>query len=90
MFKYLILFMLSQLGCTGTAAFAEDYSDCRLRCETENTDCVNEPPAPDPDVQAAKLDSCERRLRICYGECENLKPVEPPAEEINNPNIIRK
>jgi hypothetical protein len=74
----------------GLPALAEDYSECRLRCETENTDCVNETPAPEPEVQAAKLDTCGRKLQICYAECENLRPVEPPTGVENNPNIIIK
>lgn len=73
----------------GREALAEDYSECRLRCETSHTDCTNETPAPEPEVQEAKLASCEKSLVTCYAECENLKPIESPTGTENNPNIIR-
>jgi len=90
MSRSLALLVLCGLCLNAAPVCAEEYGECRLRCETEQTDCVNQPPAPDPDLQAAQLASCERRLAICYAECENLKQVETPAEEINNPNIIRR
>lgn len=90
MVKLILLLLLCNLALAQVpTARGEDYGECRLRCETENTDCVNEPPVPDPDVQSAKLAFCERKLAICYAECENLRPVEPPSTEYS-PNIIRR
>lgn len=88
MFRVVAALLFSLLLAWGTAR-AEDFGECRTRCETENTDCVNRQPAPEPDLQAAQLEQCERYLRICYAECENLKPTEPPTLE-NNPNVIVK
>ena len=70
-------------------ALADDYSECRLSCETNYTDCTNESTAPEPEVQQAKLASCAKTLSTCYADCENLKPIEPPTGTENNPNIIR-
>jgi murein endopeptidase len=74
----------------GYPALAEDYPECRLRCETEYTDCSSQASAPEQEVQDAKLKSCDQTLASCYADCENLKPVEVPEAVENNPNIIRK
>ncbi|GFO70318.1 hypothetical protein GMLC_38970 [Geomonas limicola] len=90
MLRVVVVMLLAQLLLAwGTVLAAEDVGECRTRCETENTDCVNQQPNPDPDLQAAQLAQCERRLQICYGECENLKPMEPHTLE-NTPNVIVK
>lgn len=89
MLRVVIVILLGQLLFTSRTLRAEDFGECRTRCETENTDCVNQQPAPDPELQAAQLEQCERHLRICYAECENLKPTEPPTLE-TNPNVILK
>ena len=34
--------------------FAEDYSQCIARCAETYTDCMNQPQAEDPEVEAAK------------------------------------
>jgi len=89
MSRVLAVMLLVQLLSVSPSARAEEFGECRTRCETENTDCVNQQPNQDPDLQAAQLAQCERRLQICYAECENLKPTEPPTLE-NNPNVIVK
>lgn len=90
MFKFCAALIFCQIALSqGNLALAEDYSDCRLRCETDYTDCSNETPAPEPEVQQAKLASCEKSLLTCYAECENLKPIEAPSGTENNPNLIR-
>jgi len=85
----IILTLCQIIFSQGQLAFAEDYSECRARCDSEYTDCMNEPPATDPEVQAAKVESCIQKVQSCYPECEKLKPIEnnPPED---NPNIIRK
>jgi hypothetical protein len=88
--RFSFVLLLSQiLLFQGSPALAEDYSECRLRCETESADCLNETPGPEPEVQAAKMAACEQRLQSCYAECENFKPIEPPGID-NNPNVLRK
>jgi len=80
-----IIFPLAPLS------FAEDYSECRTRCESEHTDCMNEPAADDPEVQNAKMAACDQKLLSCYPDCDQLKPLEDEYEGTeNNPNIIRK
>ena len=87
--KLLFLLIFLFLSFPGNYAGAEDYPDCRLRCENDYTDCTNAPSATDPEVEAARRASCDLKLQLCYPECENLKPVESTPPE-NNPNIIRR
>jgi hypothetical protein len=89
--KIIAVLVLCQIVLVqGYPAFAEDYSECMMRCDTEYADCTNEPQAPEPEVQAAKISACEQRVVICHADCENLKPIEPPTGTEDNPNIIRK
>jgi hypothetical protein len=81
------LTLLLQLAAAGTPAGAQDYSECRMRCDTDYTDCSNEATAPDPEAEEARRASCERRLRICIAECDYLKPSQPTQPEMS-PNII--
>ena len=91
MLKLSVLLVFCQvLFLAGHSASAEEYSDCRLRCETDYTDCTNQTPAPDSEVQNAKMAACDSRLALCYSDCENLKPTENPPGSENNPNIIFK
>jgi hypothetical protein len=85
-----ILFLCQIVLVQGSAALAEDYPECMMRCDTDYTDCTNEPPVPEAEVQAAKLSACEQKAASCHAECENLKPIEPPTGTEDNPNIIRK
>jgi hypothetical protein len=85
-----ILFLCQMFLVQSYPAFAEDYPECMARCDSDFTDCTNEPPAPEPEVQAAKISSCEQKAAICHADCENLKPIEPPSGTEDNPNIIRK
>lgn len=71
-------------------ARGEDYSECRQQCDADYSDCINEPPAPDPEVREAERSSCDRTLASCRAQCENLKPVETPPPFENTPNIIVK
>jgi hypothetical protein len=75
------------LAAVGTPAGAQGYPECRMRCDTDYTDCSNEAPAPDPETVEARRASCERKLRICIAECDYLKPAEPAQPEMS-PNII--
>jgi hypothetical protein len=68
----------------------EDYAECKARCAQLYTDCVNEPPAEDPEVQAAKEGSCNQKTELCNSDCENRKPVLDTIEPESNPNVIRK
>jgi hypothetical protein len=89
--KFTVVLIFCQILFAGVySASAEDYQECRLRCEADYTDCTNEAPAPEPEVQNAKMGACNQRVASCYADCENLMPVENPAEIENNPNIIRK
>jgi murein endopeptidase len=91
MFKLSVLLVFCQvLLAAGHSASAEDYSDCRIRCETDYSDCTNQPPAPESEVQNAKMAACDTRLASCYADCENVKPPENPPGTENNPNIIWK
>ena len=91
MFKSTVVLFFCLAIFQGSVACAEDYPECRLRCETDFTDCSNVPPAPESEVQEAIMASCDKRLQSCYAECESLKPVaEPPTGVDNNPNIIQK
>lgn len=69
---------------------AEDYSECRARCDQENADCMSEPQAKEPEVQIAKEAACSEKVQSCYAECETLKPVDDYSVPERNPNIIRK
>jgi hypothetical protein len=90
MTKFLMLLICCQiLLFQGSRAFAEDYAECTMRCDREYNDCFSEPPAPDPEVQDAKMAACDRNRQTCASECENRKPVETPGTD-NNPNIITK
>jgi len=86
----IILFLCQLVLVQGSAAFAEDYPECIMRCDSDYADCSNEPPAPEAEVQAAKISACEQKAASCHAECENLKPIEPPSGTEDNPNIIRK
>jgi len=85
-----ILFLCQIILLQGYPALAEDYSECMVRCDGDYTDCTNETPAPEPEVQAAKISACEQKAASCHAECENLKPIEPPSGTEDNPNIIRR
>jgi hypothetical protein len=89
--KLTVALLLYQIvSVPSSPAFAEDYPECMVRCDSDYSDCTNEPPAPEPEVQAAKISACEQRQISCRAECENLKPVTPPSGTEDNPNIIRK
>ena len=91
MLKFTVVLLSCLAFFQGYVACAEDYSECRQRCEGDFADCSNAPPAPESEVQEAIMASCDKRLQSCYAECENLKPVEePPTGVDNNPNIIQK
>jgi hypothetical protein len=88
--KFAMLLIFCQLAwAPGHPAFAEDYPECRVRCEAEYAACTNEPTAADPEVSNAQIASCDPSLQSCYAQCETLRPVPQGVEE-NNPNIIRK
>ena len=86
----IILFLCQMVLAQDYPAFAEDYSECAARCDRDYADCSNEPQAPDPDVEAARISACDQTQQTCHADCENLKPIEPPTGTEDNPNIIRK
>jgi hypothetical protein len=89
--KLTVALLLCQIIFTQGYAFAEDYSECRARCDAEHADCLNEPYADDSEVRDAKMAACEQRFQLCYPECDQLKPIENNTDGTeNNPNIIRK
>jgi hypothetical protein len=92
MIRLILLLICCQVAFSlGSLALAEDFGDCRVRCESEHLDCTNDAAAAtEAEVQSAKMAACESKLQTCYAECENLKPVEPPTGTENNPNIITK
>ena len=89
--RYLGTFLFCQIILFHSQAlYAEDYSECRARCAQFNTDCLNEPQASEPEVQAAKEAACAQKTELCYSDCENLKQMIDNLEPETNPNIIRK
>ena len=91
MSKFVAILIFAQLMLLqGYCAFGEDYSECRQRCAADYTDCSNETPDPEPEVQAAKMAACDKGVQSCYADCENLRPIESPTGTEDNPNIIRK
>jgi len=91
LFRFSVLLTFCQAALlSGGGVRAEEYPDCRLRCETAYTDCSNAAPDSEPEVQQAKMASCNSTLLDCYADCENLKPIESPSGTENNPNLIRK
>ena len=90
--KFLVILAFCQIMLVQSSLVsADDYSECRTRCESEYTDCTNEPPAADPEVQNAKMTACDLRLQSCYPDCDKFKPIENNYDGTqNNPNIIRK
>lgn len=90
MFKFTLILLFCQIALSqGYSAFAEDYSECRMRCDREYNDCFNEPPSPEPEVQDARMAACDRNLKTCSADCEGRKPIENP-ETGSNPGIIYK
>ena len=91
MFKFAVILILCQLALAqGYDAFAEDYADCKIRCDSDYTDCTNRPPASEPEVQDAIIASCNQRLQSCAADCESLRPAEQPNGTESNPDIIYK
>jgi hypothetical protein len=89
--KMCYIFMICQVICFDLAlSRAEDYSECRARCDRQNADCMSEPQAKEPEVQLAKEAACSKKFQLCYAECENLKPLDDYTVPERNPNIIRK
>jgi len=89
--KYLCAFLLYHaVFLYSDISRAEDYSECRARCTQEQTDCMNEPQASEPEVQLAKESACSQKAQSCYAECDNLRPSNNEIAPENNPNIIRK
>ena len=85
----LLTFCLLALA-QGNSAFGDDYTDCGANCDSEYSDCTNAAPDPEPEVQAAKLATCDQRLQSCRANCENLKPIKVPPGSEYNPNVIQK
>lgn len=90
MHRYLWLMALSLavVPCS-SFSYAEDYSECRLQCDQNLTDCLNEPQAQEPEVQEARQAACSQKFQSCYAECENFRPRDEVTPE-SYPNIIRK
>jgi hypothetical protein len=89
--KYLVALLLCEaVFLYSDISRAEDYSECRARCTQDQTDCMNEPQASEPEVQLAKEAACSQKAQSCYSECDNLKPLDNEIAPESNPNIIRK
>lgn len=84
--------VLAAIACTAlsaTASRAEDFAECRVRCDGIFTYCINRPVAREPEVEAARTADCNQKLDLCYAECERLRPVPSEMTPESNPNIIR-
>ena len=89
--KYLIVSVtVYNLLCACRGGYAEDYAECRARCAQELTDCMNEPQAPEPEVETAREGACSQRAEHCIADCENLKPAADDTQPKSSPNIIWK
>ena len=78
------------LLCGQPACAQEDYAECKARCAQLYSDCTNEPPAEEPELQAAKESTCNQKTELCNSDCENRKPVLDTVEPEGDPNTIRK
>lgn len=78
--KFVAVLIFCQIASIQSAsAFADEYSDCRVPCETEYAVCANQPAAPDPEAQTAHNESCHARMQSCYAACESLNPATKPT-----------
>jgi|GEM_PF-2398933 len=90
-YRYLCsLALMHGLLFNNHASFADDYDNCKATCAQAYADCVNEPPAPEPQVESAREANCSQKTELCNSDCENLKPVLNDVEPKENPNVIRK
>ena len=73
------LVFCQMVSIQGANAFADEYSDCRVPCETEYADCASQPAAPDPEAQTAQSEACHQKMQSCYAVCESLNPANKPT-----------
>jgi len=88
--KILLALIVLSLSPCQVPSFAEDFADCRARCAHELADCMNQPQASEPELEAAREAKCSQTSQQCNADCENLEPPSSESPRPPNSNIIYK
>lgn len=73
---YVVMFCLMTFF-QARIAVADDYAQCRSRCDQEHSDCLGrEPDGTDASQQVSKDAACLQRQTQCNMVCEKLRPPD--------------